>query len=158
MSKVTHIEWTFHTSDAEGSGTDSKVTIKILRDGQQLAFINQEPGETARLDRGEVGTYRWRFKNPSNIGTVVSGQAVPYTEDFPLGVGGHLKVELEIWGDDAWRIDTIESKVISGHMSGIPGTIDSWEWVEEVESFRFDWKGILSSNSSEGYRSLTLNY
>ena len=55
--KVTKIEWTFHTSNQEGSGTDSNVTIKILRDGNQLTYVNLEPGETARLDRGQVQTY-----------------------------------------------------------------------------------------------------
>jgi hypothetical protein len=158
MARVTRIEWTFHTSNAPGSGTDSQVTIKMFRDGQQLAYINQEPGETTRLDRGEVGTYTWTFQNPTGVGTAVSGKAVPYTEDFPAGVGGHLRVELETRGDDAWRIGTIESEVISGHTRGIPGTIDSWEWVEERERFVFTGEDILSTNSAEGVRRLTLNY
>lgn len=121
-------------------------------------FVNQEPGETARLDRGEVGTYYWTFTNPSGIGTAVSGHVVPYTEDFPSGVRGHMHVELEIWSDDAWRIGTIESKVISGHMKGIPGTIDSWEWVEEAENFLFTGEDVLSTDSSEGVHRLRLNY
>lgn len=158
MKKVTKIEWTFHTSNQEGSGTDSKVTIKIFRDGQQLVFINQEPGETARLDRNEVGTYWWVFKNTTGIGTAVSGQAVPWTENFPNGIQGHLKVQLEIWGDDAWRIGTIESKVFSGEMVGIPGTIDSWNWIESSDNFVFNGVDVLSSNSSEGIRTLNLNY
>ncbi len=158
MKKVTRIEWTFHTSNQEGSGTDARVTIKIFRDGRQLVFINQESGETARLDRNEVGTYWWTFKNPTGIGTAVSGQAVPWTEDFPNGIQGHLKVQLEIWSDDAWRIGTIESKVFSGKMVGIPGTIDSWEWVESSENFVFNGEDVLSSNSSEGTRRLDLNY
>ncbi|ESU20473.1 hypothetical protein FEDK69T_29960 [Flavobacterium enshiense DK69] len=158
MKKVTKIEWTFHTSNQEGSGTDSQVTIKIFRDGDLLAFINQEPGETARLDRGENGTYWWVFKNPTRLGTAESGQVVPYTENFPNGVQGHLKVQFEIWGDDAWRIGTIESKVVSGEKVGIPGTIDSWSWKESSESFVFNGEDVLSSNSSEGIRKLNLNY
>jgi|GEM_PF-2132086 hypothetical protein len=158
MKKVTRIEWTFHTSGTEGSGTDSRVTIRIFRDGTQLAFINQEPGETARLDRGENGTYWWEFRNPTGLGTAVSGQTVPYTENFPNGVQGHLKVQLEIWGDDAWRIGTIESNVVSGDMVGIPGTIDSWRWEESSENFVFNGEDVLSSNSSEGSRRLDLNY
>src|SRR5262245_7739554 len=130
MAQVSRIVWTFHTSNQEGSVTDSRVTIRIFRDGDQLVFVNQEPGETARLDRGENGTYWWTFVDPSGLGTAVSGQAVPYTEDFPNGVRGHLTVQLEIWGADAWRIGTIESNVISGQMVGIPGTIDSWQWEE----------------------------
>jgi hypothetical protein len=158
MSKATRIEWTFHTSGAEGSGTDSTIKIKLFRDNQELSYINQEPGETARLDRGEVGTYYWTFKNPADTGTSASGHNVPYTEDFPLGVHGHLRVELDSFGDDAWRIGTIESKVVSGHKKGIAGTIDSWEWVEEAENFVFPGEDILSTDTAEGTRRLTLNY
>ena len=114
MVKVQRIEWTFHTGDAEGSGTDERVSIQIYRDDQLLVEVDQEPGETARLDRGEVGTYWWEFQDPSGLGTAVSGVAVPYTEDFPDDVVGHLKVVLRIHGGDAWRIGTIESQVVSG--------------------------------------------
>ncbi|SRR6266496_1850996 len=158
MTKVTRIEWTFHTSAQEGSSTDSQVAIKILRDAQQLAYINQEPGETARLDRGEVGTYWWVFQNPTGIGTAVSGTIVPYTEDFVNGVRGHLRVQLEIRGDDAWRIGTIESRVISGDLVFTPGTIDDFRWVENSESFVFNDEDVLSTNSGEGIRTLDLRY
>ncbi len=159
MKKVTKINWTFHTSNQEGSGTDSRVTIRIFRDGHELVFVNQEPGETGRLDRGEVGTYWWEFQNPTGIGTAVSGQAVPYTEDFPNGVQGHLVVQLEIWSDDEWRIESIDSQVISGKMVGVPGTIDSWNWVETSETFYFSADNIvMSSDNSEGYRKVNLNY
>jgi hypothetical protein len=158
MSHVNKINWTFHTSNQEGSGTDSQVTIRIFRDGTQLDYINQEPGETARLDRGETGTYWWEFRNPTGLGTAVSGQAVPYTEDFPNGVRGHLRVQLEIRGDDAWRIGTIESSVISGEMVGVPGTIDSWRWDEHAENFVFGGEDVMSTNSGEGIRLLDLNY
>src|SRR5215207_7979141 len=158
MSKVNRIAWTFHTSNQEGSGTDSPVTIKIFRDGQELAYINQEPGETGRLDRGETGTYFWEFRNPTGIGTAVSGHVVPYTEEFPNGVRGHLRVRLEIRGDDAWRIGTIESSVISGHPKSVPGTIDSWRWEEEAENFVFAGEDVMSSNSGEGIRKLDLDY
>lgn len=158
MKKVRKIDWTFHTSTQEGSGTDSKVTIKIFRDNEQLAFMNQEPGETARLDRGENGTYYWIFKNPSGLGTAVSGKPVPYTEEFPDGLNGHLKVQFEIWGDDAWRIGNIESKVYSGEMEFVPGTIDDWNWEETPDSFSFNGEDVMSSNNEEGIRKLTLHY
>ena len=60
----------------------------------------------------------------------VSGQVVPYTEDFPQGFAGHLRVVLKIWGDDLWRVGTIDSSVVEGTMQFVPGTIDSWRWVE----------------------------
>jgi hypothetical protein len=158
MSKVTRIEWTFHTSAAEGSGTDSTVRVEIRRDGQQLANPWDEPGETLRLDRGEVATRGWTFQNPTGLGTAVSGTAVPYFEDFPQGVRGHLQVTLRIFGDDAWRIGRIDSTVISGELKHVPGTIDAVQWVESREKFVFHGEDVLSTNSSEGGVALPLNY
>jgi hypothetical protein len=40
MVKVQRIEWTFHTGDAEGSGTDERVSIQIYRDGQLLVEVD----------------------------------------------------------------------------------------------------------------------
>ncbi len=158
MTKVTRIEWTFHTSQAEGSGTDSPVSVEIIRDGQMLANVWDEPGETARLDRGEVATRGWTFQNPTGIGTAVSGTAVPYTEDFPQGVRGHLRVRFRIRGDDAWRAGRIDSTVISGELQGVPGTIDSVRWVESRDPFVFEGEDVLSTDRSEGVVTLTLNY
>ena len=158
MSQVTRIEWTFHTSAAPGSGTDSPVNVEIKRDGQQLANPWDEPGETLRLDRGEVATRGWTFQNPTGLGTAVSGTTVPYFEDFPQGVRGHLRVTFRIHGDDAWRIGRIDSTVISGELKHVPGTIDSVNWVESREGFVFEGEDVLSTNASEGIVTLTLNY
>jgi hypothetical protein len=114
MVMVQRIEWTFHTGTAEGSGTDERVSIQIYRDDQLLVEVDQEPGETARLDRGEVSTYWWEFQDPS--GLVTPSANPPYTVDFPDGVVGHLKVVLRIHGGDAWRIGIIESQVVSGQL------------------------------------------
>jgi hypothetical protein len=158
MSKVTRIDWTFTTSTQEGSGTDSRVTLEILRDGQIIANIFDEPGETARLDRGEVATRFWQFRSPDNIGVAVSGVAIPYTEDFPNGVRGHLVVRIRIHGDDAWTKDNISSTVWSGELRGVPGTIDSVEWVETGEKFNFSQDVGLSTNPTEGYTTWELRY
>lgn len=155
---VRRIEWTFHTSNTQYSGTDSPVSVDIYRDGTRLAYIWQEPGNTSRLNRGEVGTYWWTFQNLSGIGVAVSGQAVPYTEAFPNGYAGHLKVVIKIWGDDLWRVGTIESSVVEGKMKFIPGTIDAWEWVETPHKVTFPGEDVLSTDSSEGSVTLTLNY
>jgi hypothetical protein len=158
MSQVTRIEWTFHTSAAEGAGTDSPVRVEIVRDGQTLANPWDEPGETLRLDRGEVATRGWTFQNPTGLGTAVSGTSVPYFEDFPQGVRGHLRVTFRIHGDDAWRIGRIDSTVISGELKHVPGTIDAVRWVESREGFVFRGEDVLSTDASEGIVALTLNY
>ena len=134
---VRRIEWTFHTSSREHSGTDSPVSVEIFRNGTRLAYVWQEPGNTPRLSRGEVATYWWTFQNLSGVGTAVSGQAVPYTESFPNGFAGHLKVVFKIWGDDLWRVGTIESSVVEGRMEFVPGTIDSWRWAETPHRVTF---------------------
>ena len=74
---VQRILWTFHTSTRRHSGTDSPVSIDILRDGTRLAYIWQEPGNTPRLSRGEVATYFWTFQNLTGIGVAVSGPGWP---------------------------------------------------------------------------------
>ncbi len=159
MSNVRRIEWTYHTSSQEGSGTDSQVRVEIYRDGNLLANVSDEPGETARLDRGEVATRGWSFENPTGLGTAISGTPVPYTESFPNGVGGHLRVRFRITGDDAWRIGTIESTVFSGRMEHVAGTIDSFEWVESPQHFSFAGLDVLSTNPAEsGSSTLMLNY
>ena len=158
MSDVTKIEWTFHTSTAEGAGTDSRVTILMFRDVTVLANVNAEPGETHRLDRGEDTTLYWEFKDPRGIGTAVSGEVVPYVERFPNGVKGHLRVYFTIHSDDAWRIGLIESRVFSGRKEFEHGTIDSWHWVEDVERFSFAGEDVLSTKPGEGIMTNSLTY
>jgi hypothetical protein len=158
MSKVSRIDWKFFTSTQEGSGTDSEVSLEISRDGNLIVAVDDEPGETARLDRGEIATRFWQFQNPSGIGVAVSGVAVPYTEDFPNGVQGHLTVRIRIHGDDAWRKQRIESNVWSGELQGVPGTIDSVQWVETPQLFVFSQEVVLSTNNGEGFTTWDLRY
>ena len=158
MDKVTGIYWTIETSNAQWSGTDDLVTIRIFRDGHRLVWANVEPGGTTRLDRGERRTYYWEFQNPSSIGVFISGKPVPYTEDFPEGVEGHLHCMFEIHGEDLWRVLDINSVVLAGEMKFIPGTIDSWYWAQMPKNFNFPGDDILSTDPSEGVRQLTLNY
>jgi|KBSMisStandDraft_5_1062788.scaffolds.fasta_scaffold15496_6 hypothetical protein len=158
MSKVSRIDWTFFTSGQEGSGTDSEVSLEIYRDGNQIIAVDDEPGETARLDRGEVATRYWQFRDPNGLGVAVSGTTVPYTEDFPNGVEGHLMVRIRIHGDDAWRKQRIESNVWSGELRGVPGTLDSVQWVETPQHFVFSQEVVLSTNNAEGYTTWDLRY
>jgi hypothetical protein len=154
--KVTRIEWTFHTSQAEGSGTDARVSVEIYRDGQLLASPDDEPGETGRLDRGEVATRGWTFVDPKGLGSSIGGFQPPYAENFPHGAAGHLKVRLCIHGDDAWRIGDIESTVISGNIQLNPTT--GLEWVEFREHYVFRGEDVLSTNPNEGSNILPLDY
>jgi hypothetical protein len=158
VTNVTKIDWTIKTGDAWWSGTDSTVKIEILRDGNLIKRLNLEPGRTPRLDRGELATYYWEFQSPDNIGVAISGTAIPYYEVFPDGVRGHLQVRLIAQGDDAWEKIWIESTVHWGWLRGVPGTIDSVQWIEDWEIFLFDKRTVLSTDPSEGFRTWTLRY
>jgi hypothetical protein len=158
MTNVTRIDWTVKTGDAWWSGTDTTVKIEILRDGSLVKRLNLEPGRTPRLDRQELATYYWEFKDPDGIGISVSGTTVPYYEVFAQGVRGHLQVRLSAKGDDAWEKVWIDSAVYSGELRGVPGTIDSVVWHQDWESFFFGKDVVLSTDPSEGFRNWTLNY
>ena len=158
MAKVTRIDWTIKTGESWWSGTDTQIKIEIYRDGTMLKRLNLEPGRTPRLDRGELATYYWVFQSPDGLGVAVSGTTVPYYEEFPHGVSGHLRVKFIAKGDDAWEKDWINSSVHTGELRYVPGTIDSFRWVEDWQTFFFGRDVVLSTDSSEGFSSWTLNY
>lgn len=158
MTNVTRIDWTIKTGERWWSGTDTQVQIEIYRDQQLIKRLNLEPGRTPRLDQAEFQTYYWEFQSPDGLGVSVSGTAVPYYERFPDGVHGHLIVKFIARGDDAWEKDWIESAVYSGELRHIPGTIDSFRWVEDWETFLFDRDVVLSTDRAEGFTALNLRY
>jgi len=161
MTNVTRISWTIKTGNQWWSGTNSKVRIEIYRDDQLLKSLNLEPSKTPRLDKGELVAYGWIFQHPeARLGNAFSGEPVPYYEEFPQGVRGHLKVKFITRGKDAWEIDWISSTVFSGNISTIGlGQPGSFVWFEDCEVFRFkDLPSVLSTDQSEGSTSLTLDY
>jgi hypothetical protein len=158
MKKVTKISWRIQTGNKWWSGTDTEVDMEIHRDGTLLQKLRLEPGRTSRLNRNEQATYFWVFVNYSGIGVSYSGFTPPYYEEFPSGVAGHLKVKLIARGDDAWEKVAIHSTVFSGEIRGVPGTIDSLYWEEHRDEFDFNRDVVLSTDSSEGFTSLTLLY
>jgi hypothetical protein len=105
MANVTRRDGTIKTGDQWWSGTDTQIKIEILRDDTLLKRLNLEPGSTPRLNRSEQTTYYWEFQNPDGVGVSVSGTVVPFYEQFPNGIRGHLKVRLIAKGDDAWEKD-----------------------------------------------------
>ncbi|GAB3219905.1 hypothetical protein J0A67_05165 [Algoriphagus aestuariicola] len=158
MKKVTKISWRIQTGNQWWSGTDTEIKMEIYRDGTLLQRLRLEPGRTSRLNRNENATYFWVFQNNSNIGVSYSGFTPPYYEEFPNGISGHLKVKFIAVGDDAWEKVWIFSAVLSGEMRHVPGTIDSLYWEEYRDEFDFTRDIVLSTDRSEGFTSLTLNY
>jgi len=158
MANVTKIDWTIKTGDQGWSGTDTPVQMEIFRDSTLLKRLTLEPGRTPRLDRSAQATYYWRFESPDGLGVAVSGTAVPFFERFPNGIRGHLRVRFIAKGDDAWEKDWISSNVYFGELRFVPGTIDAHVWNEDWETFFFGRDVALSTDRSEGFTSLTLNY
>ena len=158
MTNVTKISWRIQTGNQWWSGTDTQVDMEISRDSTILQRLRLEPGRTARLNRNEQVTYFWQFVNNSGVEVSYSGFTPPYYEEFPNDVRGHLRVKFIARGDDAWEKVGIFSTVLSGAIRGVPGTIDSLFWEEHRDEFAFTRDVVLSTDSREGFTSLTLNY
>jgi hypothetical protein len=157
-TKVTRILWTVQTGHNWWSGTDTRISIEIYRDGDLLKRLSLEPGNTPRLDKDTNVTYYWVFQSPDNIGVSVSGTTIPYYEEFREGIAGHLKVKLIARGDDAWEKQFIDSTVVSGELVYIPDTIDSFTWQDRYDRFYFGQDVVLSTDSGEGHTAWTLAY
>lgn len=165
-SKYIHeIGWQIDTAGAQYSGTDSRVSTTILRDNAAVITLNIEPGNTQRLHRGESSFYWWRFAGTnfvdSDIVSWIAGLPFPDGVEFPDDVHGHLKCRFRIYGDDLWRKDQIIGYVRYMTYHHIPGTIDSFAWVPDINWTQvgvFGQDVVLSTDSSEGFSTWTLNY
>ena len=167
MTWVSEIAWDIRTSTIPWAGTDTRLTVEILRDNALVIALAVEPGNTSRLDRGESAFYWWTFHGanyaPSDdeYATTTGGAGMPHGVEFPKGIGGHLECRLRAWGDDMWIKDNIDGYVRYAKERGVPGTIDSTIWVDDINwtpvgSFGVD--ATLSTDSSEGFRTWTLLY
>ena len=162
---VSEIGWHIKTSTEPGSGTDSRVTVTILRDDAPILALNVEPGETEKLDRGNSVFHWWKFRGaifvPSDITSWAAGLGYPNAVEFPDDVQGHLKCRFEIHGDDLWRKDDIIGYVRYTKPKHVPGTIDSQIWVDDINWTHvgaFTQNVNLSTDASEGYQKWTLIY
>ena len=167
MVWVSEIGWDIRTSGDPIAGTDTRVTVEILRDNNLVILLNVEPGNTTRLDRGESTFYSWRFlgtnyaPDDSELGTITGGQGIPYGVEFPQNVVGHLKCRFRAWGDDLWIKDNVDGYVRYATERSVPGTIDSTVWVDDL-NWTFIWSFPqdvpISTDPAEGFTAWTLNY
>jgi hypothetical protein len=162
---VSQLGWHIKTRSEPGSGTDSRVTVIIIRDDDHIIALNVEPGETERLDRGNSIFHSWKFTGaifvPSNYVTWAAGLGYPDAVEFPDDIQGHLKCRFEIHGDDMWRKDEIIGYVRYTRPQHVSGTIDSQIWVDDLNwthAGNFTQDKNLSTDSSEGFQCLTLIY
>lgn len=164
---LSEIGWDIKTSIAQFSGTNTPISVEIMRDNTLVIALLIEPGNTPRLDRGTSAFYWWRFQganfapNPSGIGHSIGGQGFPHGVEFPQDIKGHLKCRLRAWGDDMWIKDNIDGYVRYARLVGVPGTIDSTIWVDDLNWTsvgRFTQDVAVSTDPSEGHRTWTLIY
>ena len=162
MANVTKIQWIIDTGNRRWNGTDTPVAIEIFRDDDRLFNGTLELGDTAALNRGTHQVFTWHAKPVHPIDAVgdssESGAVAPYSESFPDGIVGHLKVRISAEGDDAWHERALVSKVFTGHLHHVPNTIDELEWVEVVENFGLNQTFVLSTDWSEGSQAVMLLY
>jgi hypothetical protein len=167
MAWIGEIGWDIRTSSAQFAGTDTRVSVEILRDNALVIALLVEPGSTTRLDRGDGAFYWWRFQGAnfaprdSDIGVSHGGAGFPHGVEFPQGVVGHLKCRFRAWGDDMWIKDNIDGYVRYATERGVPGTIDSTVWVDDINwslIWHFPQDVALSTDASEGFTTWTLNY
>lgn len=164
---ISEIGWEITTADTEWyRGTDSRVTVEIIRDDDRILLLNVEPGHTSRLDRGDSAFHYWTFKGffPVESEYVTYGAGIGFPRDgveFPEDIQGHLKCKFRIHGDDLWTKDNIEGYVRYVRPKHIPGTIDSHVWVDDLNWTHvgtFSQDANLSTDRSEGYTTWTLLY
>jgi hypothetical protein len=164
---ISEIGWDIKTSSAQFSETDTPVSVEILRDDIQVIALFIEPGNTPRLNRGASEFYWWRFQganfapNSSDIGHSTGGEGFPHGVEFPQDIQGHLKCRLRAWGNDKWIKDNIEGFVRYARLVGVPGTIDSTVWVDDLNWTavgNFTQDVVISTDTGEGTPTWTLIY
>ncbi len=162
---VSRLGWDIKTHPEPGAGTDSPVTVTILRDDAPILALNVEPGETTRLDRGSSAFYYWKFTGaifePGGIHSWIAGLGYPDGIEFSNDIHGHLKCRFQILGRDLWKKDNIGAHVKYARPKHVEGTIDSFKWVEDlnwtkVGDFVQDVK--MSTEFGEGFPVWTLIY
>lgn len=164
---ISEIGWDVKTSRSQFSGTNTAISVEILRDNLQVIVLLVEPGNTPRLDRGTSQFFWWKFQganfapNPSGIGHTTGGEGFPHGVEFPQDIHGHLRCRLRAGGDDMWIKDNIDAYVRYARLISVPGTIDSRVWVDDlnwtaVGSFTQD--VAISTDPHEGTPTWTLVY
>lgn len=162
---VSEIAWDIETEDDDWAGTDSRLTVEIIRDGEEVIALNVEPGNTGRLDRGDSEFHYWEFGAthfaPGDYRTWTPGLPYPEAVEFPDGIEGSLECRFRIHGPDMWIKDRIDSYVRYTSPEGVEGTIDSMQWVDDINwthAGTFSVDANMSTDPTEGYTTWTLIY
>ncbi len=154
------------TKDAPNAGTDSLVVATVVRDDVNVRNLKLDYPSENDLERGATRDYVYANLARNNDQTPelppgIGQSPMPYPShgiEFSHGLKGHLKLRLQIKGDDMWIKDDVEllTRRIRQKSSGI----DTIDWVEDSEwSHVGSWPAdkAISTDSSEGVASWSLN-
>jgi hypothetical protein len=157
------------TEDAPDAGTDHLVQATVIRDGNELRVLNLDYPTENDLERGAIRNYdysgptRLPRRNdqtpelPPGIGRI----PMPYPGygfEFSNGMNGHLRIRLQIHGDDMWIKDNVDLYV--RFVRQVATSFDTLAWQEDsfwtyVASWTRD--AAMSTDSSEGFAIWNMN-
>ncbi len=154
------------TKDADFAGTDSLLTVEVLRNGSFIFAGKLDYADINDHERGDSRFYGYSFKQlyfdrttplPDGVGQ----DPMPYPDigmEFSDGLQGHLKCRLHIHNDDMWIKDEVDIyvKVIRQ----VATSFDTLAWKEDS-----GWTSLgawtqdvrMSTDNSEGPATWMLN-
>lgn len=159
---VSAIGFRVGTEDAAFAGTDSLITVEIIRDGDHLFTGRLDFGHLDDHERGDSRFYGFTVPElyldetsrlPEGIGRI----PMPYPNtgiEFSNGIHPHLKCRLRIHADDMWIKDVVEIYIKEAQLDGA-----SLAWAEAPIWTRLGaWTQDvpMSRDSSEGETTWTL--
>lgn len=155
------------TKNAKFAGTDSLVTVEILRDNKHLFTGKLDFAFIDDLEPGDNRFYGYTFKElffdktpPLPDGVGQSPAPYPSTGmEFSSGLKNHLKCRLRIHNDDMWTKDQVD--IFVKQIQKVADGFDLWQWKIDANWTHLGaWtKDVnLSTDSSEGVTTLTLNF
>jgi hypothetical protein len=154
------------TMDAAGAGTDHLVTATIVREGVDVVRLALDYQDEDDLQRGAVRNYdysklHWDNDETPRLPDGVMSTPMPYPSwgiEFSHGLHGHLKIRLEIHGDDRWDKDDVRLHI--REIREVATSFDTVEWREDSGWTHIGtWNNniAMSSDSDEGFEILNLH-
>ncbi|MGC2237217.1 MAG: hypothetical protein WA584_13715 [Pyrinomonadaceae bacterium] len=163
------IRLTIETKDVTDAGTDSLVQATVLRDSANLRVLNLDYPSENDLERGAIRNYDYigptrlprRNDKTPELPPGVGQNPMPYPGygfEFSNGLGGHLKIQLRINGDDMWIKDNVDLYV--RNIRQVATSFDTLAWQEDSNwTYISSWNQdvAMSTDSDEGKTTWNLN-
>lgn len=136
---ISAIRLTVETENAPNAGTDQLVTTSVLRDGNEVARLRLDYPAENDLERGAVRNYDYfglarRNDQTEELPDGIGRNPMPYPDagiEFSSGVAGHMKLRLQIHGDDLWIKDRVKLYVKQIRQQAT--SFDTLGWVEDED-------------------------